>query len=253
MYEVPIAADLPSRRWELRAGLEDLDCSAPSRDDEVSDHDVRVPPSSFPLCVSAETFLDPRPVRPMQACTVSPQGRGLLGLGGRERLRLLLLEKHVVYETAEEGQDRTGLWILTNNSQRSDIIIFCIVGIICGFNLSAPWLLKWLLLQVLNLYVKQRWEKFSHHVGYKTETSRTLTFTFRVCHQNTWIRVDELVFFQNIWLHSLFMYIVITSTNKVLFSVVSVCWFVSKITQKLLDGFSWHLDWGWVSAQNGAQ
>lgn len=177
MYEVPIAADLPSRRWELRAGLEDLDCSAPSRDDEVSDHDVRVPPSSFPLCVSAETFLDPRPVRPMQACTVSPQGRGLLGLGGRERLRLLLLEKHVVYETAEEGQDRTGLWILTNNSQRSDIIIFCIVGIICGFNLNAPWLLKCLLLQVLNLYVKQRWEKFSHHVDYKTETSRTFTFT----------------------------------------------------------------------------
>lgn len=80
------------------------------------------------------------------------RGVDFFGWGGRERLRLLLLEKHVVYETAEiEGQDRTGLWILTNNSQRSDIIIFCIVGIICGFNLNAPWLLKWLLLTVYKL------------------------------------------------------------------------------------------------------
>lgn len=75
---------------------------------------------------------------------------GVMG-GERARLRLLLLEKHVVYETAEEGQDRTALWLLTNNSQRSDIIIFWIVGIICGFNLTAPWLLKWLLLQVYKL------------------------------------------------------------------------------------------------------
>lgn len=76
-------------------------------------------------------------------------------------------------------RDRTELdseyWQTT--AREATLSFFFIVGIICGFNLNAPWLLKWLLLQVLNLYVKQRWEKFSHHVDYKTETSRTFTFT----------------------------------------------------------------------------
>lgn len=183
-----------------------------------------------------------------------PTGAWTSGVGGERETETFTVGEACCLWDSWRGTGQN--WTLNSDKQQPEkrhYHFFLIVGIICGFNLNAPWLLKWLLLQVLNLYVKQRWEKFSHHVGYKTETSRTLTFTFRVCHQNTWIRVDELVFFQNIWLHSLFMYIVITSTNKVLFSVVSVCWFVSRITQKLLDVFSWHLDWGWVSAQNGAQ
>lgn len=109
----------------------------------------------FPLCVSAETFLDPRPVRPMQACTVSPQGRGLLGrFGGereRARLRLFTVGEACCLWDSCEGQDRSGLWILTEITTREATLSFWIVGFICGFNLTAPWLLKWHSHQVYKL------------------------------------------------------------------------------------------------------
>ena len=37
--------------------------------------------------------------------------------------------------------------------------------------------------------------------------------------------------------------------KEAMFSLVSVCWFVRRITQKLLREFPWHLNGGWVSAQ----
>ena len=41
-------------------------------------------------------------------------------------------------------------------------------------------------------------------------------------------------------------------SGGVLLSPASVCWFFSRITQKLLSRFSWNSGGGWVSAQNRA-
>lgn len=86
-----------------------------------------------------------------------------------------------------------------------------------------------------------------------TEWRRVFETTFRVLSAFLKVPVNDLYRDNKDSSSVLYCIIIImtslTSTDEVVFSLVSICWFVSRFTHKLLNRSSRNSDGGWVSAQ----